>query len=139
MNEAELLDRLRASGLRVTPQRRAVATAFAAEGSIHLTADTVLERARTIVPEISRATVYNSLNELVERGVLRTVSVGGGPVRFDPNTDAPHHFVCMACGRIEDVEPSGLGAIELAGDLEVERVELVFRGRCAACRNRPRP
>lgn len=134
MTSESFLDRMRTRGLRVTPQRRAVFAALEGHGSIHLTADEIWSRARSVVPEVSRATVYNTLNELVERGELQALTFDGGPVLFDPNASHPHHhFVCRDCGRIDDVEPEGLEQVRLASGHRTERLELVFRGQCPEC------
>src|SRR5215213_2641028 len=96
----ELIDRLKARGWRLTAQRRAIAQALAGR-STHLTADEVLGRARASVPEVSQATVYNTLNELVRLGELREVDGIGRSRRYDPNTLAPHHhLLCDRCDRI---------------------------------------
>src|SRR3954464_10743498 len=93
-------ERLRMAGLRVTPQRRAVWAAFSGGENGHLTADDVYELARHELPELSRATVYNSLAELVRAKLLRTVK-GFGAVRYDSNLDPDHHhFHCQGCDRL---------------------------------------
>jgi Fur family ferric uptake transcriptional regulator len=81
---------------------------------VHLTAEEVLARARERLPEVSLATVYNALNELVSMGEVQQVDAGGGPTRYDPNTqDGHHHLVCLKCGDLRDVHPQGLEALEL--------------------------
>src|SRR5919199_760284 len=96
-------ERLKMAGLRMTPQRRAVWAAFRGGARGHLTADEVYEFARHELPELSRATVYNSLAELVRVGLLQTVE-GLGAVRYDPNLDPDHHhFRCRSCGNLYDV------------------------------------
>src|SRR5918997_4992162 len=78
-----LLDRLRGRGWRITPQRRAVVHALAGE-HVHRTADQVHAAARGLVPEVSLATVYNTLNELVSMGEISAIHVGDGSARYDP-------------------------------------------------------
>jgi Fe2+ or Zn2+ uptake regulation protein len=133
-NEAS---RLRAAGLRVTPQRRAVLGAFAGDGG-HLTADEVYQRARGAVPELARATVYNALGELVRAGLLRSVE-GFGAARYDPNLDeSHHHFRCRSCGRLFDVHPRAADEIDLADSgFTVERIQVLLEGRCPECARLP--
>ena len=128
--------RLRAAGLRVTPQRRAILGAFAGDGG-HLTADEVYERARVAVPELARATVYNALGELVRAGLLRSVE-GFGAVRYDPNLDeSHHHFRCVRCSRLFDVHAEGAERLCLtAGGFKVERVQVLLEGICPDCAGR---
>ncbi|MBW3579951.1 MAG: transcriptional repressor [Actinobacteria bacterium] len=137
MPVAPLIERLEARRWRITPQRRAVAETLVGE-HVHLSADEVFSRARTGFPDISRATVYNTLNELVAMGEVGEVRSPTGPVLYDPNgTDRHHHLVCTGCGTLFDVRPEGVDALHLAPGqrhgFRVEDVEVVFRGRCGTC------
>jgi Fur family transcriptional regulator, stress-responsive regulator len=132
----ELLTRLRERGWRLSPQRRVVAEVLVGP-NVHLTAEEVHGRAGALLPEISRATVYNTLNELVAMGEVREVSVTDGPKRYDPNARvAHHHLVCARCQRIRDVPAPAhldpLGDDELEGYV-VTDVEIVYRGFCPDC------
>lgn len=134
---APLVDRLRSRGWRVTPQRRAVAEVLAGD-HVHFTAEDVHDRARVAVPEISLATVYNTLGELVAMGEVLEVRAARGPVRYDPNVHtAHHHLVCTGCGKLLDVSPTGVEAVSLVGDqahgFVIDDVDVTFRGRCPAC------
>jgi Fe2+ or Zn2+ uptake regulation protein len=126
--------RLRAAGLRVTPQRRAILAAFGPGATGHLTADQVYERARVNVPELARATVYNALGELVRAGLLRAVE-GFGAVRYDSNLDSSHHhFRCLSCDRLFDVHPRAADQIDLDdGRFAVDRVQVLLEGTCPQC------
>ena len=133
----ELIDRLRLRDWRLTAQRRVVAEVMAGD-HVHLTAEEVLERARERLPEVSLATVYNTLNELVVMGEVREVQAGDGPRRYDPNVTSDHqHLQCVRCGSLWDVEPSGAAALALPVDQQrgfrLLDVDIVFRGRCPAC------
>jgi Fe2+ or Zn2+ uptake regulation protein len=156
MKDGELLARLRARGWRVTPQRRAVVTVLEG-GARHASADEVHTAARSIVPEISLATVYNVLTDLVEMGEVSEVRLDRGAALFDANVALHYHHICNDCGRIADVPaadvsacmrspgpatepphaPCGsplkccLGLPELTTHgYAVESVEIVFHGHC---------
>ena len=126
----------------MTPQRRVVAEVLRGE-HVHLSAEAVHARARRRLPEISLATVYNTLNELVSMGELLEVSPGHGRKRYDPNVTEHHqHLVCLDCNELLDVHPSGetdlvLPTAEQHG-YEVLDVDVVFRGRCPRCQRRHR-
>jgi Fur family ferric uptake transcriptional regulator len=134
---SDLLDRLRGRGWRLTAQRRVVAEVLDGE-HIHLTADEVLARATAQLPEISRATVYNTLGELVSLGEVIEVATDGRAKRYDPNAHSPHqHLVCSGCGAIRDVHPAGdlladLPASERFG-FTVSEAEVTYRGVCPDC------
>lgn len=132
-----LNDRLVDRGWRITPQRRAVIQALSGE-HVHLSADQVLAGARRIVPEVSLATVYNTLNELIGMGEISEIRLSDGTTRFDPKTGPDHHhLVCEGCGLTFDVEPRGVEGLDLPRaqryGMSVETVEVVFRGRCSNC------
>jgi Fe2+ or Zn2+ uptake regulation protein len=126
--------RLREHGLRVTSQRRAILDAFGEREVGHLSADDVHERVGGELPELARATVYNTLNEFVRAGLVRRID-GFGSALYDRNLDdRHHHFHCVKCGGLFDVEPSGAGTVGLPdGGFQIERTEILFRGRCAEC------
>ena len=136
MTGTTLLERLRARGWRLTSQRRAVAEALEGE-HVHLTAEEVHRRARRILPEVSLATVYNTLNELVAMGEIAEVRHAPGPLRYDPNagTTPHHHLLCTSCGALFDVEAAAIDAPAVVGasGFRVDAVDVLFRGTCAAC------
>ncbi|MFI1978122.1 Fur family transcriptional regulator [Streptomyces wedmorensis] len=134
---SDLLERLRGRGWRMTSQRRVVAEVLDGE-HVHLTADEVHARAARRLPQISRASVYNTLGELVALGEVAELSTHGRAKRYDPNAYRPHqHLVCSGCGLIRDVHPAGdplagLPAQERFG-FAVFDVEIVYRGLCPSC------
>ena len=134
---SDLLRRLRDHGWRMTSQRRVVAEVLEGE-HVHLTADEVHALAAQRLPEISRATVYNTLGELVSLGEVMEVATDGRAKRYDPNAHHPHqHLVCSRCGAVRDVHPAG----DPLGDLPMEErfgftvsaVEVTYRGLCPDC------
>ena len=134
---SDLLERLRDRGWRLTSQRRVVAQVLDGD-HVHFTADEIHARAVELLPEISRATVYNTLGELVSLGEVLEVSTDGRAKRYDPNAHHAHqHLVCSNCGTIRDVHPTGdpladLPAVERFG-FQVSEVEVTYRGLCPSC------
>jgi len=133
-----LLERLRARDWRLTAQRRVVAEVLAGD-HVHMTADEIHATAAEHLPEISRATVYNVLRELVALGEVREVVLDGRARLYDPNPDeAHHHLTCDVCGAVVDVylgEPPRL-ASDQTHQYDIDRVDVVYRGRCPRCRER---
>ncbi|MEU6819291.1 Fur family transcriptional regulator [Streptomyces atriruber] len=134
---SDLLQRLRGRGWRMTAQRRVVAEVLAGE-HVHLTADEVLAQAALRLPEISRATVYNTLGELVLLGEVIEVATDGRAKRYDPNAHRPHqHLVCSGCGAIRDVHPVGDPLTDLPPSerygFTVSAAEVTYRGWCPEC------
>jgi Fe2+ or Zn2+ uptake regulation protein len=89
-------------GRRVTPQRRAIVRILLEDHS-HPTAEQIFTRVHREMPDISPATVYNTLRELVEMNVLLELDLGLGERRYDVITTDHAHLVCLACGRVDNV------------------------------------
>ena len=128
-------ERMREAGLRVTPQRRAVWLAFGEGEDGHLAADEVFARARRGLPELSRATVYNTLAAFGGAGLLQAVETRGA-VLYDPNPDPDHHhFRCRRCDRLYDVSVEGVEGLRIPGEegFIVDHKTVLLRGLCPAC------
>jgi Fe2+ or Zn2+ uptake regulation protein len=133
--DTALSDALRARGLRVTPQRIAIARALR-ELDGHVTAEVVYGHVSAQMPGVSLPTVYAALELLADLGVALRVHAGRA-VRYDPRSEAHHHLVCTSCGAVTDLDADvDLGpAIERARALgaEASGAEVTVRGLCADC------
>jgi Fe2+ or Zn2+ uptake regulation protein len=132
-----LLERLRHRNWRITSQRRAIAQVLQGE-HVHLTADQIYERASARLPELSRASVYNTLNELRDLGEVLEMTVDTGAKRYDPNISDHHqHMVCDRCGSTWDVSLSGERGLALPESerrgFAIRNVQIIFRGLCQSC------
>ena len=130
MTDYESIDVLRAHGIKPSAQRIAVAS-WVLQTQSHPSADEVYRRVASTVPMISRATVYNTLNLLVDKGLLRKVVLTEGHIRFDPNLERHHHFIDDQGGKIYDVPWSAVrvGGLEALEGFEVRDHQVVMRGR----------
>jgi Fur family transcriptional regulator, iron response regulator len=122
-------------GIQPSAQRVAIA-GYVLDTREHPSADKVLASVLETFPMISRATVYNTLNLLVERGLLRELHLAPDAVLFDPNTDRHHHFIDEDTGRIYDIpwNQVEVSNAEALPDFEVHDYQVVMRG----CRRRAR-
>ncbi len=123
-------DVLRSHGIPANPQKIDVLR-FVLKTTAHPTADEVLVHVRREYPTISRATVYNTLNLLVHKGLLQTQRLREGLLVFDPNTERHHHFIDEQSGRVYDIPWSALratGKSSLKGS-EVRRFQVTMKGR----------
>jgi Fe2+ or Zn2+ uptake regulation protein len=123
-------EQLRAHGIQPSAQRLAVAE-YVLRTQDHPSADEVLVRVRGRVPMISRATVYNTLNLFVEKGLLRQFVLAEGRLVFDPHLAPHHHFVDEGSGAIHDVPWDALEVrkVEKLQGLDVSEYQVVLRGR----------
>jgi Fe2+ or Zn2+ uptake regulation protein len=131
------VEALRSRGVHPSPQRVAIAR-YVLATSDHPSADEVLERVRKRFPLVSRATVYNTLNLLVAKGLLKQHALTSGRVVFDPNLERHHHFIDIDSGRIVDVP---WGAVSVSNvstlkDFDVVDYQVVMRGRRARTREK---
>jgi Fe2+ or Zn2+ uptake regulation protein len=129
---------VRATGLKLTPQRMAIVRELAADPT-HPTAQELFERLRPALPTMSFATVYNTLDALASAGLCAALSLAPGPSRFDPNMKPHHHAVCDRCGEVRDIPSDAhraavvARALPAAPGFEVRSVEQIYRGVCAQC------
>jgi Fe2+ or Zn2+ uptake regulation protein len=95
-------------GRRMTRQRQAVHEAVLASRD-HPSAEDVFQRVRRKLPDVSLATVYNSLEALVECGRIAKVPRSDeGPARYSHRLDTHHHARCVSCGKVWDVDEGAL-------------------------------
>jgi Fe2+ or Zn2+ uptake regulation protein len=121
---------LRQCDIQLTPQRIAVVE-YVLKCKTHPSADDVLSHAQKKCPTVSRATVYNTLNLLVERGLLAMQTIKEGAVVFDPNLDKHHHFVDNDTGDVYDIpwDQLQVKGEEKLKDFEITEFQVILRGR----------
>ena len=134
---AELTRKLAEQGYRITPQRLAVVGALV-EARNHPSAEELFARVRESCPTTSLATVYKTLDTLKAIGEVLELEFRDGSNRYDGVRPEAHpHLVCTRCGKIEDVDLEGLGAlaeqVARATGYEIRSHRVDFYGVCAAC------
>ena len=124
-------------GINPSAQRVAVAQ-YVLHTEEHPSADEVWTRVRKRFPQVSRATVYNTLNLFVEKGLLRPYVLTEGRVVFDPNTTDHHHFVDEDSGQIHDVpwDAVKVSNVPKLDGFEVREYQVVMRGKKTPKRKR---
>jgi Fur family ferric uptake transcriptional regulator len=127
---------LRSHGLSVTAQRLTVLQTIT--DYPHITADQAAEVARKKIGAISRQSVYDTLNTLVEKGLARRIQPMDSPALFEDRVgDNHHHLVCRSCGVVEDVDCAmGLRPCLQASDdnnFIIDEAEVTYWGLCPKC------
>ena len=125
-----VVERLRAVGLRPTRQRLALTRLLFAKGDRHVTAEQLHGEVLASAIPVSLATVYNTLHQFTEAGLLREVVVEPGRSYFDTNVADHHHFFCEAIGLLQDIPAEDLTVIGLPlppSGTEIGRVEVIVR------------
>lgn len=117
---------------RVKPTaQRAVITEFLLSTDSHPTADEVYQAVKERLPvKLSRATVYNTLNCLVESGVIQEVTTEAGRVRYDANMSDHHHFVDIETGQVIDVPADRIKelSLNLGDQFKVHKLQITIFG-----------
>ena len=128
MHEAKL----RASGLRPTRQRLALAELLFSKGDRHVTAEALHAEAVTANVPVSLATIYNALNQFTGAGLLREVAIEGQKTYFDTNTSSHHHFYVESEECLLDIPDGNLRVVGLPETPEgkkIDRIDVIVRLR----------
>ncbi len=130
MKRRDPVTALESVGIQPSAQRVAIADYVLATDE-HPSADQVFERVRQGFPMVSRATVYNTLNTFVQKGLLRELILAEGRVVFDPKVERHHHFIDEATGAIFDIPWDSLEVSKVSGlrGFEVSEYQVVLRGK----------
>lgn len=134
--KARLDEALEHSGQRSTKQREHIFSVLL-EKRDHPTADEVYARAKSDMPTISLATVYNCLETLTETKLIRQVNFEREPTRYCPNLTQHAHFYCRESGEIIDIDLSD-EVIEalmmgLPKGFSARHIDIAYDGKCNGC------
>ena len=124
--------KLRAARLRPTQQRLALARLLFSGHDRHVTAERLHGEALETGAQLSLATVYNTLNQFTEAGLLRQVIVDGAKIHFDTNTGEHHHFYVEDQDMLIDIPGRDVrieGLPRAPSGTEIQRVDVVVRLR----------
>jgi Fur family iron response transcriptional regulator len=127
---SRVIDRLKEVGLRPTRQRLALAKLLAEAGDCHVTAEQLHSQAQTAGIRVSLATVYNTLHQFTEAGLLREIVVDAGRSYFDTNVSEHHHFFFEGSNQLQDIEGKSVTIASLPeppAGTSVHRVDVVIR------------
>lgn len=146
MNEEKVKDLLREKGLKVTSQRLMVLNILSAHGDEHLTVEEIYDLAKEESPEIGLATIYRTVQALLELHVIEKVTFDDGFARYELNGEETgsghrhHHAICTQCGKVYSLETDLLDTLEKqvfeSLGFEVTDHEVKLYGLCSACRRK---
>lgn len=118
MNAMEILkEKLKETGFKITPQRRAIIEILLKNDSEHLSSEEIYDLVRIDCPEIGLATVYRTMQLLDEIGAISKLNLDDGCIRYELNLNEEdahhhHHLICKSCGKIIEVKEDLLDNIE---------------------------
>lgn len=140
MDIDKLSQALRRTGMRLTPQRLAICKLLS-ESKNHPTAGFLYDEVRQIYPSISLATIYNTLEALVEAGVINVLGhAGDDNVHYDANTEPHINLACVNCHKIIDIPSHSVNRLNedvmnLSG-YKILGARVMYYGVCPACQTR---
>src|SRR5690606_33963222 len=128
-----VIEKIKEKGGRVTIQRLAIINVLLQLD--HPTAEEIYQFMRKEVPTLSFTTVYNTLHSLQEMGILREYRFGDAS-RFEMAEADHHHFLCVDCGKMEDIEEVDVNISPPSNGLEqceILTTEVIIKGLCQQC------
>ena len=130
MKQVDDIALLEQRGVQPSAQRVAIAR-YVLHTEEHPSADQVFAKVKRCFPMVSRATVYNTLNLFVEKGLLKAHVLAEGKVVFDPNLAQHHHFIDEDTGAIHDVpwDAVKVSNIDSIDGYDVHAYQVVMRGK----------
>jgi Fe2+ or Zn2+ uptake regulation protein len=138
MNEQpkfKIAEELRKKGIKATPQRISIYKKIT-EACGHVTAEEIYEKIKNEVPSLSLSTVYRTLKQFEDKGMIFTLSSSGeyGVTIFDTNPHPHHHFICKICNTIIDIPEDSI-KIEQRKNIpgKGETASVIIRGVCDKC------
>lgn len=132
----ELSALLREHDVNPTSQRVEIARVLFSRGG-HFSAEEVFDLVNVEEAKVSKATVYNTLGLLADRGLIRQVIVDPSKVFYDPNTEPHYHFYDIVTGQLTDIDADGVnisGLPALPEGARMEGVDVIVRMRSARAR-----
>jgi Fur family peroxide stress response transcriptional regulator len=136
----DLIGQLREKGLRITPQRLAIIDALVENRHVHPGATLIYEQARKQSGRISLSTVYATLKEFSEHGLIKALEFDRMENRFDGNLSEHINLVCRKCGAISDFDfPSSIEPKDIMrkSGFVVTDTRMEYYGYCQNCLKKP--
>lgn len=133
LNFDNLLNELKEKKIRLSHQRLKVLE-YLTLNHCHPTAEQIYNSLHDEVPTLSRTTVYNTLNALVDADIVRVINIEDTEIRYDIRTDDHGHFKCESCKKIYDfdINISNLKTDDLKNFM-INDKNVYFKGICSSC------
>ena len=128
-----ITNKLKNNNIRLSHQRLKVLE-YLDRHRIHPTVEHIYHALNDEIPSLSKTTIYNTLNTLIEAGLVRSITIEDNEVRYDIRTDAHGHFKCKTCGNIYDFEVNiDLLEIKDLDGFSIYTRDVYFSGVCPKC------
>ncbi len=132
----ELKNLLLASGVKPSVQRLNVLR-YVIEEMNHPSVDKIYQNLLPQIPTLSKTTVYNTLKQLTEKGVINALNIDGHEIKYDFIEHAHAHFICTSCNQIYDIElDSDIYQMQSIEGHQVFNTQVNFKGICNNCKQK---
>lgn len=145
----DFVQMLKDKGLKITSQRLAILQVLEDSADNHRTAEEIYELVKRKHPDIGLATVYRTVQLLLDLQVIDKINLDDGCIRYELGREHGrekhhhHHLICLSCGKVVSYENDFLETLEAhimdSTGFEVSDHEVKFYGYCKACRKRQEP
>ena len=129
-SHTHITELLKGAGLRPTRQRVALGSLLFRDCDRHVTAEQLYAEALAASIQVSLATVYNTLHQLTEGGLLREIVMEPGRSYFDTNVCDHHHFYFESSGQLNDIPAADVSLATLPtppAGTEIRRIDVIIR------------
>ena len=137
LTKDSIIQKLKARGLRITPQRLAIIDVLVEKGQLHPGAGFIYKEARKKRRSLSLSTIYATINEFSRHGIIKTLQFDGVENRCESNLDEHINLICEGCGKIMDykIRPSvDQKDMTRKTGFVVTNSRLEYYGYCRDCR-----
>ena len=135
-NPSPELSYLREQGYRLTPQRLVILDVFRNSHG-HLSPTEIYQRAAQVIPGMTEATVYRTLNFLAEQGLILVAHLGKGQLVYEYADHDHHHLICSLCGDIQEIDHQQLKDLfeqfTKKTGYQIHSIHPTFFGYCPEC------
>ena len=129
---------LKEMGLKLTPQRKLIINAIH-DVNAHLTAEEIIDRVQSIMPEVHKSTIYRTLELLEKTGCVLKSELGEHFIYHHAEEGHHHHLVCSECGKSLDCDEDLFAPVEKLlrekYSFQINFKHVVMSGLCEKCRN----
>jgi len=139
----EIYKKLHEQDYKITPQRQVILKAFLNNANEHLSAEEVYNIVKDQYPDIGLATVYRTLDLLVDLDILQRINFGDGRARYEFSSRTEHHhhhLICLTCGKVLEFDHDLLESLEnlitKKTDFQITDHQLKFYGYCRECKEK---
>ncbi len=131
----DISDLFKAKGIKPSIQRLSVLR-YIIQHKNHPSVDTIYKALSPEIPTLSKTTIYNTLDQLVEKGIVTALTISDNEVRYDFILSDHPHFLCSVCGKIYDVNSDAdFSNGDFVDGHKIDEIQLHYKGTCRGCLN----